>query len=622
MDASWIGPIRVLCDILLRHEQSVKLLRRIDAGMRDVVTKPDEATIDALLADALERTRFLTDASAISLFFFYQKYTDKPLLIYSSAPESNHAAELVRLLSSDGSWNGISLARFEYRDLEHLQPRGTNQAFLRSLIPLPDATVVGALVLESPNPAAFQEDSATIGLVTAVSEQLSNLFHLYESWSRRSITSRLLDTFLDRELRPNQCLQALAQSIPDYLPDLGPLRLHPRPQVQILFFKPGDNHLTIRATTGQEPPITRVNVQDSVCGYLVEDENLDHYLCDPTTERRYKRYLGREDDAPMRAELAVPVRDEGRLIAVLNLESPTENAFYPQHVDAAQRAAADVASWISAIRNRIDIGFAKEQALTEVMENYVVDHGRMLSHNAGNKLASLVTTLENLARETVAIESDLSGRLKMAHETARSFMTFLEDFVSHSKDAGKIGPYPIAKLITDAIELVKDLQRSVIDLREVSINFNNDVDYVVYCSKIFRQHLYNIIDNAIIWIAKNKERNPDAPGIIEITVDRVEEGGVDQERGLNARCRIIVRDSGPGVPIETLEKLREFPLSFTLRASEGGTGYGLWALRQYLESVGGWLTYNSLEGEFFEVVVVLDIYDELIHSRARNGSGW
>lgn len=619
MQSAWVGPIRDLCDILLHNEQCIQLLRDIDVGTRSVLTA--DGNFDDVVSSSLARLHDLTRASATHFFLLYRAYEDKPLLVHTTAEKVNGHGERLSALLTGQAWQNTAILHVapESRRAAAILPE--TEGVLISLVPLPDAGLVGVIVLESPNPTAFLDDSVTT-FISAVSEQLSNLFHLYDNWRKRDLTNELLSTFLDKKLKPSQCLKVLASQIPRFLPAFGPLMLREAPQVQILFYKEGDKYLTIRASTGNERPITRVDTERSVCGYLIEDRNLEYYLCDPTTEPRYNWFLGRSDGLRMRSELAVPVKDDGRLIAVLNLESPTENAFFPQHIDAARWAANEVASWIAAILNRIDIGIAKEEALSNVMESYVIGHGRMLSHNAGNKLTGLATTLDNLVRETKDTHPELNQRLSNAHRSAQRFRTFLRDFISDPKDAAKLGSYSIRKLVEDAIDLVSDLQRQLIDTHRIAIEFPPSADAQVYCSKLFRQHLYNLLDNSLFWLVKKRGTSGECHGTVIVSIDFPAQSESGPSSNLNERCRVTVRDNGPGVSDDILKELREFPLNYTNRRQEGGSGYGLWALRQYADTIGAWIDLDSCFGEFFEVAILLDVFHDRIHRQKKWGKGW
>jgi len=69
--------------------------------------------------------------------------------------------------------------------------------------------------------------------------------------------------------------------------------------------------------------------------------------------------------------------------------------------------------------------------------------------------------------------------------------------------------------------------------------------------------------------------------------------------GEPAGVRLIVRDTGPGIPAELQDRL--FEPFFTTRASEGGTGLGLAVVRAIVTDHGGTITARSDRGAEFIV---------------------
>ena len=65
------------------------------------------------------------------------------------------------------------------------------------------------------------------------------------------------------------------------------------------------------------------------------------------------------------------------------------------------------------------------------------------------------------------------------------------------------------------------------------------------------------------------------------------------------QVRLIVRDTGPGIPPEMAARL--FEPFFTTRASEGGTGLGLAVVRAIVTEHGGTITATSNDGAEFTV---------------------
>jgi putative methionine-R-sulfoxide reductase with GAF domain len=107
------------------------------------------------------------------------------------------------------------------------------------------------------------------------------------------------------------------------------LVLSAAPEGQVLLV--GADWLIIRETTGQETTnIARVLIEESFCGVFVVKTGEPHYAPDLTQPRYakvYQAFLKGDQGRRMASEYAVPVFIGQDMIAILNVESPDQNAF-------------------------------------------------------------------------------------------------------------------------------------------------------------------------------------------------------------------------------------------------------------------------------------------------------
>jgi putative methionine-R-sulfoxide reductase with GAF domain len=471
-------------------------------------------------------------------------------------------------------------------------------------------------VLESSAPS-IGSLSVDSGFMKTLVGQLSNAFFFHQNLTRYSLMFKLLTTFFNTGLKPYECLRELAMRTVSFLPSYGSFRLTPNPEVQILFYDDEDSYLTIKATTGVELPTERVAVKDSVCGYLVEKRELSYYLCNPQNESRYKWYLGRKKGKEMLSELSVPLHHDGNLVAVLNLESEQENAFKQIHIDACIEFTHQVEEWIFVIKERIKKDWLRQMATTEATERYLDGAINAINHDIKNDVFRVTSPINEII-DIINGEKEKYPKLLLeesqkARENLNTLNKNIWAFLEEIKYISKQGDYSIASLITQTIDIVKMAYRIEFQAGQIQIIFN-DCDFHLYCSPAIKLHFYEFFQNSIFWIKKELRRNSSHVGTIQITVALVPESVAQQEKTLNKRAQIIIRDNGPGVSHEILEKLRRLEPGYTLRDEEGGSGYGFFAAKEYLSSIGGWLKLDSKEGEFFEVNIILDIYNPQIHA--------
>ncbi|MCH8906503.1 MAG: GAF domain-containing sensor histidine kinase [Candidatus Heimdallarchaeota archaeon] len=613
MQPSWVPALRAVADSLQLGQDQIDLLRQIDKDTRLIME--NKSDLESLVIRTIDKLTTLCRASA---GHFFLTYDGVPSLIHSTnigpGPTEQDLGSLLRAGKDTGQEKVIHLQKSA---ISNLVSFASAESVLLSLVDLPDPKSAGLIVLESqaPHPVEPFGDPSIRLIVNAVTDQLQNTFRFNAEWNSRDLTARVLTLFIEHNLKPSECLRVLGNHISSFLPSFGPLKIDPPPQVQILFYSEGDLYLTIRASTGEEPDITRVKVDESVCGYLVEDRSKPYILCNPETEPRYRWYLGQDQKKKMRSELAIPVNNDGSLIAILNLESEYQSAFGQQHIDSALQTAEVVGPWIAAIRERMEIGWVREEALSTIMDEYVKGFSKMLRHNAGNAANALVAQIEEIGEVWGKSDPELGNLATSTLRTARKFGTILDEFVEDTADASLLGAISIKSLINDAIDLLRDLKDAEVQRQNVEIDEVVGEDFEIYGSKILKQHLFNLLNNSIFWLNDRLDKRQDPPGKIEIQIRHVVQGGDLQEKEFNEKCEISIRDNGSGVSKKTLEKLRDFEVGFGNRP--GGSGYGLWALRQYLGSIGGWIELDSLEGEGFEVKLLLDIHKPEIHNHRR-----
>ena len=109
--------------------------------------------------------------------------------------------------------------------------------------------------------------------------------------------------------------------------------------------------------------------------------------------------------------------------------------------------------------------------------------------------------------------------------------------------------------------------------------------------------LFNLIMNALYFLKSYPESN------IYITLEKGEQFN-----------RVKVKDTGPGIPSENLDKL--FDAYFT-SGKKGGTGLGLAYCKRIMQAFGGDITCNSVVGEYTEFVLTFPVIssEELLKSR-------
>lgn len=494
----------------------------------------------------------------------------------------------------------------------------------RILIPLREAKRLWGLIgIESKELAkdSSLNDQEIQDFLKTVCGQLSVAISERKQYEEIQQLYKLQDDLFAKELDITESLQSIISNIIFSLPKIGPLKIEPDPEVQIIFYQEGDEFLTIKATTGPESVNTRVSVKNSISGLLVENSTVPFYLCDPTTiPERYKSYLGKNEQGTppkqIRTELVVPINFDNKIIGLINLESEKIDAFKAPHIIAMQRLAEKMSPIINALQKRIEKMQLQDKASVYAMRKFLDRFASAFVHKVRTPTSNFSVNLRDIENDLNKIQAginkeSLSRKISRCLNSLTNISSFQEEFAKGLPGFLDFDSLSVNEIIQKAIN---DFNLGKLEEQNIKIDFNPKEDYKVFCSLFLREHIYNILNNSIYFIREKQKDVSSKDNFIgkilietSLIIDK-------EERTLNKQCKIRILDNGKGLDKENLAKI---PHPFTTKG-EGGTGYGLSAAFQYLKSIGGKLaTPKSEPNKFFEVIMYLDIYNEMLHSKMK-----
>ena len=136
------------------------------------------------------------------------------------------------------------------------------------------------------------------------------------------------------------------------------------------------------------------------------------------------------------------------------------------------------------------------------------------------------------------------------------------------------------------------------DIEREKLSFEYGEDFVIKADEtLYVFVLFNLIINAFYFIRPI----PDARISIRI------------QRGA-AQNRVYVRDTGPGIPPENLERLFE---AFFTSGKKGGTGLGLAYCKRVMRAFGGDIACDSVQGEYTEFMLTFPAVNDQELARYR-----
>lgn len=167
-------------------------------------------------------------------------------------------------------------------------------------------------------------------------------------------------------------------------------------------------------------------------------------------------------------------------------------------------------------------------------------------------------------------------------ENSRQASEILDDFLDFVKEA-PIEKEAVSLLdITDKAVKLAENRRSL-DNIQLEIGVNEQIQLAGYPSKLKRV-IMNIVSNAADVLLDLKVANP------KISIS---------SKTVNGKEEIEIRDNGPGIPDDIMNKLFE---PFTTKNKKEGTGLGLSIVKQFVEAHNGEIQVKNDQGAVFTIL--------------------
>ncbi|WKN33839.1 PAS domain-containing protein [Porifericola rhodea] len=211
-------------------------------------------------------------------------------------------------------------------------------------------------------------------------------------------------------------------------------------------------------------------------------------------------------------------------------------------------------------------------------------------YTASHDLRAPITNLEGLMtalRKTILTKTDAREEklLQMVDTSVDKLKKTITDLVEFTKtqyeDVQKRKEKVEFKVL---LEEVKSDVQNLIDKVKPDIKVKLEVEELMYKRAHLRSILYNLLSNAIKYSAQ--DRHP----VIEVSTYKEEETSI-----------LSIKDNGLGLSQEQQKKL--FQMFKRFHNHVEGTGIGLYTIKRIIESNGGCLKVNSVQGEGSEFIV-------------------
>ena len=464
----------------------------------------------------------------------------------------------------------------------------------------------------------LEDKDEYIDVLESVADKINLAFSFKEERRFDRVQKTLTTEFFERGLQTQEAWNVIAKYATQFLPDFSPFIIqNPLPLSQILTYKQGDLHLIMRATQSGDPTLSKNNERltvplkkdETVCGILLE-RNLDHLRCNPAKDypERYQAYLFHKQLA--KSELVLPVKHIKEVIAIINIEHPDEGVFSDYCVEAISRAAMSLSPIVKAVLDREEKQRSKEISLLYVMTEVLHRMASVYRHKIGNLLLTSRGIIEDLT-EDYAQDLLIQGELNLLRSSIKEFDEKSKSFLSELPHYIRYQQIGIRFVISEA---VKELDAVALEnsgvIRFITSYPDNEID--VYASPMLKEHIYNLLNNAVLAIKQSIAEEKLNTGIIRIAITYKPVTDSFERITSPSRVFIEISDNGGGVAPEDYPHIQEF--GYTTRREKGGTGYGLPSAREYIQSVnGGDFKTENKPGDGFTVRFFLQEYDPSFH---------
>ncbi len=293
---------------------------------------------------------------------------------------------------------------------------------------------------------------------------------------------------------------------------------------------------------------------------------------------------------PMNSELCVPIKTDGNVVAVLNVESRWPNAFDEADIAALETLSGQIAV---AIRNSKLMEEVRQKAaelesanrelkrLDEMKAEFV----SMLVHDLRTPMTGILGSSEIIEEMLLSqVDERIMNLVRIIPRESKRMIDLINNILDFYRldEAGiKVAPAPVdvADLIRDAFESAE----VIADKRDInfSTSVEPDLPKIMGDGPKILQVLSNLVGNALKFTPKG--------GDVKIFTAGVADGMV----------KISVADSGAGVPPEEIpflfDKFKTFRGEGKSKVS--GSGLGLYIARAIVQAHGGTIDVESEEGQ-------------------------
>jgi signal transduction histidine kinase len=312
-------------------------------------------------------------------------------------------------------------------------------------------------------------------------------------------------------------------------------------------------------------------------------------------------YFVRTYDAQTGAELAIPLKRDGHVIGVLNLEKPTGSRFSDAEIMAMETLAGQVAA---ALQNA-QLYARTEKAVHELSESIeqlkqaqiqLIQSAKLaavgqlaagVAHEINNPLTT-ISGFSELMLNDLPADSPMRNDLALVRreaQRARDVVRRLLDFARQNNPHRE--PADLNGMLRETVMLMRNAAATKnVNVMEI---YSPDLPWARIDINQFKQVVLNLLNNAVQAMPRG--------GTLTVVTE-------NNDRDVPGVC-LRVADTGMGIPPENLQRI--FEPFFTTKPPGEGTGLGLALSYSIVRDHNGRIEVNSVPGKGATFVVWIPV---------------
>jgi len=309
----------------------------------------------------------------------------------------------------------------------------------------------------------------------------------------------------------------------------------------------------------------------------------------------------------MKSELVIPLVSNNEVYGAINLESSLENAFEHSAVASLMELAAVAGPPLQGLIARTEMAIRDRQIMFYAIHTMCARLGVLYNHKLQSPLHNCQTAVQLLTTEDSKLDdqqryqlfTNLSlGLTRLDHARQDLFKNF-DDLVA-------VGPHDLAAIVKEALKLFPEVTHKISFVSPSAAT-------PIYCAKLLREHIVNVIQNAIDSIDLRLAQRRTPPGAIEISIFSRE---ARDAKDLNQYLVLSIKDNGLGLDPETQANLFQ-----AIQSTKGTCGVALTAARSFLHTIGARIDVAAneygTEHSHCEFHLTFQAYNKQVHGTNR-----